>query len=319
MAALPPWVGLTFTSKVHSQPSESLLPASQKLPSPFVVAITGASRNIGAATAKAFAQAGATGLILTGTTLSAALQQTKLDVEAAATNPSLKVTILGFDVADASAAQQLTDAVLAHHGGRLDVLVNNAAVVSTAPSAFGRLADVDIDQIERAMAVNFVGKCATTKALLPLLLDQQRRQQQQQRQQQSGEEEPVGAKTVVNITSAISHLPSRGALGYSISELATNRLTEALAETYGPEGLLAFAVHPGVVATMPPPVGMPPEARHGAVDDVGLCGAFLVWLVKERREWLNGRYLSANWDVGELEKKSDAIVKGDLLKMRMTV
>ena len=110
-----------------------------------------------------------------------------------------------------------------------------------------------------------------------------------------------------------------GAIGYNISELATHRLIEAVAEGYGSEGVLAFAVHPGIVATMPPPIGMAPEARAWAIDDVGLCGSFLLWLVKERREWLSGRYLSANWDVEELEAKRDIIVKKDQLKMRMVV
>jgi hypothetical protein len=54
-------------------------------------------------------------------------------------------------------------------------------------------------------------------------------------------------------------------------------------------------------------------------DDVGLCGGFLTWLTSERREWLSGRYLSATWDVEDLEKKRDEIVSRDLLKMRMTV
>jgi len=54
-------------------------------------------------------------------------------------------------------------------------------------------------------------------------------------------------------------------------------------------------------------------------DDVGLCGAFLVWLTKEKREWLSGRYVSANWDVEEREGMKEQIVKGDKLKMRMVV
>ncbi|KAF2660765.1 hypothetical protein K491DRAFT_687890 [Lophiostoma macrostomum CBS 122681] len=151
------------------------------------------------------------------------------------------------------------------------------------------------------MNVNLVGKFATIKALLPLLLATD------------------GAKTVVNVTSAMSHFASMGALGYNLSQLATNRLTEAVAQLYKEQGILAFAVHPGIVATMPPPIGLPEGGRPLAVDDVGLCGAFLVWLVQERRDWLSGRYLSANWDVQELESKREIIVEDDQLKMRMVV
>ena len=59
---------MNFTNKLNSTPPASLnpstLPPRSFLP-PFVVAIIRASRNIGAATSNAFAQAGATGLILT--------------------------------------------------------------------------------------------------------------------------------------------------------------------------------------------------------------------------------------------------------------
>lgn len=299
--AAPAWTGLNFTTKLNSTPPKSLSPSTQKLPSPFVVAITGASRNIGAATAKAFAQAGATGLILTATTNSSTLQETKKEVEAAASSPDLRVTVLAADIGDPSSAKLVADTIASSYG-RLDLLINNAAIVSTHESAFNKFDGIDVEQFQKTMEVNFIGKFATIKALLPLLLKSK-----------------GGAKTIVNVTSAMSHFASMGAIGYNISELATNRLTEAVAETYGGEGVLAYAVHPGIVATMPPPIGMAPEARAWAVDNVGLCGAFLLWLVKERREWLSGRYLSANWDVEELESKKNAIVNGDQLKMRMVV
>lgn len=297
----PPWSGMTFTTKLNSAPSTSLSPSTQKLPSPFVVAIIGASRNIGAATAKAFAQAGATGLILTGTTKSSALLETKKEVEAAASSPDLKVTVLGADIADLSSAKLIADTIASSYG-RLDLLINNAAIVSTHESAFNKLAGIAIENFQKTMDVNYIGKIAVIQALLPLLLKTE-----------------GGAKTIVNVTSGMAHFASIGAISYNISELAINRLTEALAESYAVEGVLAYAVHPGIVMTMPAPIGMKPEARAMCVDDVGLCGAFLLWLVKERREWLSGRYLSADWDVEELEGKKDAIVKGDQLKMRMMV
>lgn len=54
-------------------------------------------------------------------------------------------------------------------------------------------------------------------------------------------------------------------------------------------------------------------------DDVGLCGGFLVWLTKQKREYLSGRYVSVNWDVDELETRKDEIVQGDKLRFRMVV
>jgi phage terminase large subunit-like protein len=49
-------------------------------------------------------------------------------------------------------------------------------------------------------------------------------------------------------------------------------------------------------------------------DDVGLGGAFCVWLSKEKRMWLNGRLLGATWDVDELLEKKTQIEGHDLLK-----
>lgn len=49
-------------------------------------------------------------------------------------------------------------------------------------------------------------------------------------------------------------------------------------------------------------------------DDVGLCGAFCVWLSQEKRLWLNGRLLSSKWDVDELVEKKSSIEEQDLLK-----
>jgi hypothetical protein len=55
------------------------------------------------------------------------------------------------------------------------------------------------------------------------------------------------------------------------------------------------------------------------IDTTELCAGFMVWLTKESRAWLSGRYLSATWDVEELEAKRDEIVSGDKLKYRMVV
>jgi len=80
-----------------------------------------------------------------------------------------------------------------------------------------------------------------------------------------------------------------------------------------------FALHPGAVVT--------PQTKNHAggawgdilADDEGLAGAFCVWLSKERRDWLSGRFVSSNWDVEELGGMKEKIVKGDLLKYRMVV
>ena len=64
---------------------------------------------------------------------------------------------------------------------------------------------------------------------------------------------------------------------------------------------------------------MPEAILHIAHDEPGLCGAFIIWLIKEKRGWLNGRYVSAKWDVNELQTMKEEIVKDDKLKFRIQV
>lgn len=54
-------------------------------------------------------------------------------------------------------------------------------------------------------------------------------------------------------------------------------------------------------------------------DDVGLCGAFCVWLSREKRSWLNGKLTSAKWDVDELLEHKDKIESEGLLKLTYKV
>ncbi len=299
MSGFPPWSGFNFTKTLHNKACAALDPTRQSLQAPFVVCVMGASRGIGAATAKAFDQAGATGLILTARTADA-LERTQQECKAAASRSEIKISLIATDVGNEASARRLAEVITTEHG-RLDVLVNNAGVVSTDASAFGKLDSIGVEQIQDISQVNYVGKFLTVKHLMPILLAS-----------------ADGAKAIVNIASFSMHFAAEGAVGFNISALATTRLTENIAETYVEAGVMAFAVHPGMVFTSPPP-GMPEMWMQAMDDDVGLCGAFLVWLTKEKREWLSGRYISANWDVEELESMKEEIVKGDKLKLRMVV
>ena len=87
---------------------------------------------------------------------------------------------------------------------------------------------------------------------------------------------------------------------------------------YGDAGVLAFAVHPGAVATDMASKA-PAEMRHILVDTPEVAAHAVTWLVRERREWLAGRYFVCQWDVDELEAKKEEIVDGDKLKVRMVV
>lgn len=236
---------------------------------------------------------------MTGTTESAGLKQTKAECESVAKSPQLKVLALGTDITQPDSGKRLVETIKAEFG-RLDVLINNAGIVSSDTSAYNEFADINVEQIRDPMETNYIARFALVKHALPLLLL------------------PDSGKTVINISSAKQHFAADGAMGYNISTLAAARMTEALAETYGGQGILTCAVHPGIVPTNPP-LGMPLEHRAWATDAPDLCGAFLIRLVRDKPMWLNGRYLSANWDFDELMLKEEEVVKGDKLKMRMVV
>ena len=55
------------------------------------------------------------------------------------------------------------------------------------------------------------------------------------------------------------------------------------------------------------------------IDSPLLCGGFCVWLTKEKKEWLSGRYLDARWDIPTLVSKKDEVLEKDLLKLRMVL
>ncbi|CRG89673.1 hypothetical protein PISL3812_06712 [Talaromyces islandicus] len=78
------------------------------------------------------------------------------------------------------------------------------------------------------------------------------------------------------------------------------------------------AIHPGGVRT-DLALGMP-ESLHGSLKDTPeLAADTFAWLTQKGRPWLGGRYVSANWDMAELESKEKEIVEGDKLKMRLVV
>ena len=63
-----------------------------------------------------------------------------------------------------------------------------------------------------------------------------------------------------------------------------------------------------------------PEDMHGVlVDTPQLSGDAVVFYTAERREWLQGRFVSTEWDMEELLQKREKIVRDDLLKVRLDV
>ncbi|KAK5122337.1 hypothetical protein LTR85_004248 [Meristemomyces frigidus] len=301
--SFPAYTGVNFTSTLHSKAEGPTEPENNKRP--YVVCVTGAGKGLGYHISLAYARAGASGLIISSRT-QADLGTLSKDLRNI--NPDLDILAQVCDTTKDEDVAKLAAATKDRFNGRLDVCVANAGIISkylpdgTLPQ--GVVADLDF---ERVININVVGTVLTARHFVPLLLNT-----------------ADGAKSFIGITSLAAHFPHSAftTVAYNLSKTSMCRLIEHMENDHGKEGLLAYAVHPGAVLT-------PQTAKHSLekgdawenllTDDIGLCGGFLTWLTKERREWLSGRYVAVAWDVAELEKKEGAIVEQDLLKFQMKV
>jgi NAD(P)-dependent dehydrogenase (short-subunit alcohol dehydrogenase family) len=110
--------------------------------------------------------------------------------------------------------------------GRVDVLVNNAAVFATLkPTHFEAIAEAEWDHV---MAVNVKGIWNCTRAAAPVMRAQ-------------------GGGRIVNVASAIAHKGTAGLLHYVTSKGAVIAMTRALARELGPDGIAVNAVAPGLI------------------------------------------------------------------------
>lgn len=228
LKGLPTWSGAYFTPTLHEKsPPAKLDPRNVKLPQPFVVCITGGGRGLGEAYAVAYAQAGASHIVIAARSVSE-LEDVKSKIKEE--NNSVNVVTVECDVTNQASAQRLKTAIEQECDDRLDVLVNNAGFLD-AEHGWKPITEGDPRDFLRTLEVNVFGVYLITRTLLPLLL---------------GTED--GAKAVVGITSMSSHFAS-ASISMGLSKLALNRFMEFLAQEYKAQGLVAYALHPGGVST----------------------------------------------------------------------
>jgi NAD(P)-dependent dehydrogenase (short-subunit alcohol dehydrogenase family) len=145
-----------------------------------------------------------------------------------------------LDVSDEAACAQLVEQVVADHGG-LDVLVNNAAI--QPPSSYVRIEDLQANDYQRMLAVNFSGYVYMAKHALRVM-----------RQQQSG--------VVVNIASGQGHRTARGVPVYGPIKAANILQAMQWGIEYARDGVRVVSVSPGAIDT--PLVRASLEAQGGA-------------------------------------------------------
>ncbi len=177
--------------------------------------VTGASRGIGAAIARALDRAGAR----------VALAARDRDaLERVAGELSGAPVVYAIDLADAHAPRWLGETAVEELGA-IDVLVNNAAIAARLDTV-----DLDAELIDRMHAVNVRAPLLLVAALLPSM-------------------QARGRGSIINLSSvsAVIGTPRRAA--YAATKGAIDALTRSLAIELGPAGIRVNAVAPGVVDT----------------------------------------------------------------------
>jgi NAD(P)-dependent dehydrogenase (short-subunit alcohol dehydrogenase family) len=82
--------------------------------------------------------------------------------------------------------------------------------------------------------------------------------------------------------------------GYQVTKFSLLRYTVYIMVDHGDKGILAYCVNRGAVLTEIA-LGMPKALHVKVTDRPGLVADTIVFLTKERREWLVGMSLSCNW------------------------
>ena len=198
-----------------------------------IALVTGANRGIGFELVRQLAQRGFT------TVLGSRDPEKGRAVAQGLAAGGIQVEARRLDVDDAESVRELAAGLESEHG-RLDVLVNNAAILY---DTWQRGVDADLDLVHQALETNLLGAWRTTQACLPLL-----------RRSSHGR--------IVNVSSGSGSLSGMGAgtPAYSVSKAALNALTRILAAELRSDGILVNSVCPGWVATdMGGPGGRPVE------------------------------------------------------------
>ncbi|HPU14157.1 MAG TPA: SDR family NAD(P)-dependent oxidoreductase [Aeromicrobium sp.] len=173
--------------------------------------VTGASSGIGAATARALAEAGYSVFV-------AARRAERLEALAA----EIGATAVQCDITDPESVSALAQTV----GGRLDVLVNNAG----GALGLDPVAEANLDDWRWMYETNVLGTVSVTKALTPALI-------------------ASGAGVIINVGSTAGHITYEGGGGYTAAKHALAAVTETLRLELNGQPVRITEIAPGMVKT----------------------------------------------------------------------
>ena len=237
-----------------------------------VAVVTGASKGIGAAVAKALAAEGASVVVNY-----ASSKQGADAVVAEIGRAGGKAVAVKGDVSKAAEAKAIVDAAVEHFG-RLDVLVNNSGVYEFKP-----LEDITEEHFRQEFDINVLGLLLTTQAAAKHL----------------GE-----GGSIVNIGSLVTRISPPASAVYTGTKGAVDAITGVLARELGPRRIRVNTVSPGMVETEGTHaagfIGSEFAANAAAQTPLGRIGqpqdiaSIVTFLASDDSHWLTGEQLYAS-------------------------
>ena len=227
-----------------------------------VAVVTGGSRGIGRAICLALGEAGAQVVVASRTAADVSAEseypryaagdiRETAHAIAAAGGEALPVVC---DVTVAEDLQRLVSETLQHFG-RIDVVVSNAGIDCESP-----VTELDVELLDRAMAVNIRGPILLCKYALPAMIEQK------------------SGGSIFCITSGASQGYRPGRVGYSMTKAALDRAYTSLAEEVREHNIAVNVLSPGKVDTWMNRRGHWPGTEHIPMDQPDSIRQAAVWL-----------------------------------------
>jgi 3alpha(or 20beta)-hydroxysteroid dehydrogenase len=219
--------------------------------------VTGGARGMGSAVARRFGAEGANVVIT---------DIREEDGKALADELGPSVVFAAHDVSDEGSWRAVVGTALATFGG-IDVLINNAGILRTAP-----LVEQSVAGFDEILAVNLRGVFLGMRAVA----EPMRRR---------------GGGAIVNTSSTAGLTGLSGMAAYGASKWGIRGITKVAALEYGPWGIRVNSIHPGGVDTPmtaergSPRNSPPPLGRYGTPEDIASLHLFLA---SDEAAWISG-------------------------------